>query len=229
MEHSAYNDDPERLALKEWKSAVDPLLSGQLPFLMRKGGIHEPANRFLRDASRFWLFPTYEHQYEQLDEGKRLLKEPWYSRLRAGRQRLRSPEEAERSGVGVHTPETIALEGWAETLAVFEFWAHTSIASILEFGIWTLQFAEARFRWKPREPLAVFHLQTHRLAEPLRLSADTAPKRCYSWFESPFRIDDFESEKTVCEKSGEFARRCAELAASPMEKEARQSGRVQIA
>lgn len=229
MTHSAYNDDPERLALKEWKSAADALLSGELPFLMRKGGIHEPANRFLRDASRFWLFPTYEHQYEQLDEGKRLLKEPWYSQLRAGRKRLRSDEEAEQAGLGAHTPETIALKGWAETLAVYEFWAHSSIEAILEFGIWTPSFAEARFRWKPREPLAAFHLQAHRLTESLRLSADTAPKRCYSWFESPFRIDEFASEKVFCERSGEFARRCAELSASLEEKEARQLGRVQIA
>ena len=228
MTRSPYSDDPERLALKEWKTAVDALLEGELPFLMRKGGIHEPANRFLKSASRFWLFPTYEHQYEQLDEGKRLLKEPWYSRLRSGRKPLRSPEEAERTGIGVHTPETIVIEGWAETTAVHEFWARSSVEALAEFGIWTEQFAEARFRWKPREPLAVFQLQTRRLKTPLEAPADMAPKRCYSWFETPFEMSRCGAEPVPCGTAGAFAERCAELAASKDEAEARGRGRIQM-
>ncbi|MDA1191316.1 MAG: DUF1802 family protein [Candidatus Poribacteria bacterium] len=225
---TGYNDNPAVLGLKEWQVTVDALLRGDLAFMMRKGGIHEPANRFLHDTSKCWLFPTYEHQYEFVDEGDTLLKERWMSHLLESRQTHRSADEAERSGIGVHTPETILLEGYAETLAIHEFWTQTSVNALIDLGIWTPEFAVTRLKWKPRQPLVVFHLQAFRLDDPLSIPADQVPKRCYSWIETPFRVENYAGTPVECASSDGLKRLCSELSILPEETAARERARVEV-
>ncbi len=225
---SAYDHNPAYLALKEWDIAVGALLAGELGFLARKGGIHEPGNRFLRDAARFWLFPTYEHQFEYVDEGIDALRDPWATRLTDARIRHRTDTEAERSGVGTHTPEHIPIGGYVETLGVHEFWTGEAIAALTDMGIWTQAFVEARLRWKPREPLSVFRLQAFRLDAPLLVPADEVPKKCYSWLELPFALADQEGKAVEYAGAAELARACEALEKSPEEDAARVQRRVQM-
>ena len=53
-------------ALKEWSVAVDALSRGETAVLLRKGGIKEHNGRFIAQAERAVLFPTFEHQKPEL-------------------------------------------------------------------------------------------------------------------------------------------------------------------
>lgn len=225
---TAYDHDPAYLALKEWQVAVDALLRGELGYLARKGGIHEPGNVFLRDAARFWLFPTYEHQFESVDEGIDALKEPWATRLTDSRTRHRDADEADRLGVGVHTPIDIPITGYVETCGVHEFWTGDSIAALTDLGIWTQAFVEARLKWKPRQPLTVFRLRAFRLADPLSVPADQVEKKCYSWLELPFTLADNPGEAVAYPGADDLERACDALSNTPEEETARLQRRVQM-
>ena len=225
---AAYDHDPAVLALKEWQVAVGALLAGELGYLARKGGIHEPGNLFLRDAARFWLFPTYEHQFEYVDEGIESLKEPWATRLTESRVRHRDADDAERLGVGVHTPTDIPIAGYVETIGVHEFWTGESIAALTDMGVWTQAFVEARLKWKPWQPLTVFRLRAFRRAEALSVPADQVEKKCYSWLELPFALADHTGEPVPYPGADGLHARCDELANAPEEKAAGLQRRVQM-
>ena len=59
---------PDRcqIALKEWAITVEALAQGQQILLLRKGGIHEEGKDFRVIHPEFLLYPTYEHQREDL-------------------------------------------------------------------------------------------------------------------------------------------------------------------
>ena len=65
-----------QMALKEWAVTVQALAQGQQILLLRKGGIHESGKNFRVIHPDFLLYPTYEHQREDL------LKEAHQSSLR---------------------------------------------------------------------------------------------------------------------------------------------------
>jgi hypothetical protein len=221
-----YDEKPAFLALKEWSVVVDALLRGELAFLMRKGGIHEPANWFLTDARRFWLYPTFEHQFERDDRS--LLREPWATRLRQSRRVYRNTEspDDERIGSLRHTPELIEIRGYAETVDVFELWTERSVTALTDFGVWTSEFVNERLRWKPRQPLVAFVLECYRLASPMTVRSDDAPKRCRSWLEIPLALGDEVGELVSCPSTDRIRGLCAELVASDEEVVARKARRV---
>lgn len=214
-----YEENPDFLALKEWNVVVEALLRGELAFLIRKGGIHESANRFLAEARQFWLYPTYEHQFEEAADS--LLREPWATRLRESRRIY-------REGPSPHTPEWLEIRGYAKADDVFELWTEHSVKVLSEWGVWTLEFVEKRLRWKPRQPLVVFVLQTYRLSSPLTVRSDDAPRRCRSWLEIPFALGDYPGEAVVCSSREEVRRLCEERLASEEEAQARLVQRVLI-
>ncbi len=62
-------------AFKEWAVVIHALAAGEQILILRKGGIHDEQGRFRPEFSRFFLYPTFEHQNaEALNErGRRLL------------------------------------------------------------------------------------------------------------------------------------------------------------
>ena len=58
-------------AFKEWAVVVHALLEGEQILDVRKGGLHEEGRHFALQSTRFWLYPTAEHQKAEL------LKEPY--------------------------------------------------------------------------------------------------------------------------------------------------------
>ena len=56
-------------AYKEWATIVHALLTGEQVLDVRKGGIREDGRHFSVQATRFWLYPTAEHQKAELLEG----------------------------------------------------------------------------------------------------------------------------------------------------------------
>ena len=55
-----------QIALKEWAVTVQALAQGRQVLLLRKGGIHEEGKDFRVVHPEFLLYPTYEHQREDL-------------------------------------------------------------------------------------------------------------------------------------------------------------------
>ncbi|GIX06433.1 MAG: hypothetical protein KatS3mg115_0836 [Candidatus Poribacteria bacterium] len=215
------------LGLKEWQIAVEAVLRGEVGFLLRKGGIHEPGNRFLIRAARFWLFPTYEHQAEAAREETPQLREPWWSRLLQRAEPLRSAQEAERLGIGPYTPEKVPIEGFVELRRAVELWSEEALRRLLPWGLWTEAFARSRLRWKPRQPLLVFLLNAYR-TERWTVPADRVSRRCYSWLELPRSWEEFAGEPVRFSQAAALDHLLDELSDLPEERAARRAGRVAL-
>ena len=81
-------------ACKEWAVIVHALLEGEQIIDVRKGGLHEDGRHFDLQSTRFWLYPTAEHQKPEL------LKEPYRHWI----------DLASAAPVG----ESIRIDGWAD-------------------------------------------------------------------------------------------------------------------
>src|SRR5262245_2425056 len=53
-------------AYKEWAAVVHALLEGEQIVDVRKGGLREEGRHFGLQSTRFWLYPTAEHQKAEL-------------------------------------------------------------------------------------------------------------------------------------------------------------------
>ena len=54
------------IAFKEWAVTVRALAEGEQLVTLRKGGIREPGKHFALDYDRFFLYPTFDHQRNDL-------------------------------------------------------------------------------------------------------------------------------------------------------------------
>src|ERR671932_22148 len=54
------------IAFKEWAVTVRALAEGEQLLTLRKGGIRETGKHFKLDHSRFFLYPTFDHQRSDL-------------------------------------------------------------------------------------------------------------------------------------------------------------------
>ncbi len=150
-------------ALKEWAVAVDALARGKTILLLRKGGIREQAGSFTVEQSRFWLYPTFEHQ-------KPHLLKPDYAK------------QVVAVASGWH-PETVTIPAWAEITHAFPVSDADTVSKLLPFQIWTEDFLTERLKWKPRTPLSVLLLRVYRLIQPYSIAYDSAYGGCKSWIE----------------------------------------------
>lgn len=149
-------------ALKEWAAVVRALRDGIQIVDLRKGGVREEGHRFRVRATRFWLYPGYEHQRREL--------------IRPERRALLDAAEADAPAAG-----ELRIDAWADIAAVASLTEPEQVAAIAGQHVWTPDYAAQRFRWRPKAPLLLLALRVHRLDEPL-----TAPVRghyagCASW------------------------------------------------
>src|SRR4028118_501574 len=54
------------IAFKEWAVTVRALAEGEQLVTLRKGGVQEPDKSFELDHTRFFLYPTFDHQRSDL-------------------------------------------------------------------------------------------------------------------------------------------------------------------
>lgn len=148
-------------ALKEWAVIVQALVTGEQVLDLRKGGLHEDGRHFALRSTRCWLYPTSEHQRDELVA-------PAY------RHWL---ELAPGSPVG----EAITLPAWAEVVAVAEVRDPTEVDAVADKTIWSREYAEQRLRWKRRDPLTVLALRVHVLDEPIVVPWSDDYGGCTSW------------------------------------------------
>ena len=74
------------IAFKEWSVTVRALAEGEQLVTLRKGGIREDQKHFQLEHDRFFLYPTFDHQRNDLvreshhPELRRALEEGWIKR-----------------------------------------------------------------------------------------------------------------------------------------------------
>ncbi len=153
--------DALRHTLKEWAVAVRALERGETALVVRKGGIREKA--FAVADRRFLLLPGYEHQ-------RRELLKPEYREL------LREIPDLTDDG-------PLRFSSFAEVRGAYEISEPGSLAAIDPYHIWTPEYAESRFRWRPKKPLTVLALRVYLLQETVDLPYSEAYGGCKSWIE----------------------------------------------
>jgi hypothetical protein len=153
--------DSLRHALKEWAVAVRALERGETALVIRKGGIGEKA--FAVKDSRFLLLPGYEHQKPELlkPEYRHLLKE--------------IPDLTDDG--------PLRFTSFVEVEGAYELSEPGSLEAIGSYHMWAPEYAESRFKWRPKKPLTVLVLRTYILPEPVELPYTGAYAGCKSWIE----------------------------------------------
>jgi len=160
-------------ACKEWAAVVHALLEGEQILDVRKGGLREDGRHFSVRSTRFWLYPTAEHQKPEL------LEEPYRHWI----------ELAHAAPVG----EPITIEGWADVVKLARVTEAEELDAIASKLVWTGDYASTRLGWKKRDPLWVLALRVHRLLEPVTVEWNSEYGGCTSWVELAGLPDDPDS------------------------------------
>lgn len=153
--------DSLRNALKEWAVAVEALERGATALVIRKGGIREKA--FAVANRRFLLLPGYEHQRPEL------LK-PEYRDLMEGLPNLTDDGP-------------LRFTSFAEVAGAYEISETESLAAIDPHHMWAPEYAESRFKWRPKKPLTVLVLRAYLLPGRVELPYSESYGGCRSWIE----------------------------------------------
>ena len=152
------------IALKEWAVTEQALAQGQQILLLRKGGIHESGKNFQVIHPEFLLYPTYEHQRNDL------LKETYQASLRGV---LEEPRHEDR----------ITFSHWTRVEETIEISQQKDVDDLSPHYIWTEAYAQSRLRWKPMLPLSVMLLRVYRLEEQVTVPFQPEYRGCTSWVE----------------------------------------------
>ena len=123
--------------------------------------MREEGRHFDLQSTRFWLYPTAEHQKPEL------LKEPYRHWI----------DLASAAPVG----ESIRIDGWADVDHAAEITEPEQLEALASKLIWTSEYAQSRLGWKQRDPLWVLVLRVHRLLEPITVPWSDAYGGCTSW------------------------------------------------
>ncbi len=148
-------------ALKEWAVAVRALERGETALVVRKGGIREKA--FAVPRTRFLLLPGYEHQRPEL------LK-PEYRSL------MDDIPDLTDDG-------PLRFSSFVEVEGAYEVSEAEELAALDPHHMWTSEYAESRFKWRPKKPLTVLVLRTYVLPETVELPYMEEYGGCKSWIE----------------------------------------------
>ena len=155
--------DQPKIALKEWAVAIKALKEGRQTLIMRKGGIAEETKQFEVASRDFYLYPTYEHQREEL------IKPEYRGELAHTLTEWR-PEN-----------EVVLLTAYAEVAEEFQVMDRERLLALSDFHIWTEDFAEQRLKWKKTHPLHVLLLRIYELERPVPVRILPDYLGCKSW------------------------------------------------
>lgn len=151
------------IGLKEWAVTIDAIARGEQTILLRKGGIREDGKHFKIEQEQFFLYPGHFH------EGESLLKPE-------KRDLLNSTEPDDFESV-------VDLAVFAEIEEVIEVSTENEVKALNQFHIWSDEFAEKRFNWKPLHPLNLIIVRGHVLQQPQALLVMPDYSGCKSWVE----------------------------------------------
>jgi hypothetical protein len=171
------------IALKEWAVTVRALAEGEQLVTLRKGGIREADRHFQLEHERFFLYPTFDHQRNDLvreshqPELRRALEEGVWSEGEPSLQALAA------DGSGLHQPDRVRIRAWAEVAGHFTITDPRCVDALSPFYVWRSDYAAKRLAWKPRHPLHVLLLRTYRIPRPVTVKVREEYLGCHSWLE----------------------------------------------
>ena len=140
---------------------VRALERGETALVVRKGGIREKA--FAVPKTRFLLLPGYEHQRPEL--------------IKPGFRHIMD-EIPDLTDDG-----PLRFSSFAEVEGAFEISEAEDLARLNDHHMWTHEYAESRFKWRPKKPLTVLVLRTYVLPETVELPYREGYGGCKSWIE----------------------------------------------
>src|ERR687896_724638 len=185
------------IAFKEWAVTVRALAEGEQLVTLRKGGIRETGKHFQLEHVRFFLYPTFDHQQNDL--------------VRESHQpELRRALEALTQDGGIAQPDRVRIRAWAEVAAHVTVTDPRTVDALSPYYVWTTDYAEKRLAWKRRHPLHVLLLRTYRIPRPVTVKVKDAYGGCRSWCEIP---RDLPFEGTPGLSDDEFERAAEEIEA----------------
>ena len=171
-----------QIALKEWAVTVDALAQGQQILLIRKGGIHEEGKDFRVIHPEFLLYPTYEHQREDLLKGE-------------------NQEQFRKLMAQAHNQEEIRFSHWAKVEELVEISQQEPVDALSPHHIWTKEYAQSRLHWKPMVPLAIMLMRVYRMEQPVTVPFLPEYKGCTSWVDIITNVDLGELEPVVSDET----------------------------
>ena len=146
------------VALKEWAVVVEALASGEQLLIIRKGGIRDPEGAFQLEHREFFLYPTLEHQNQEV------VRPEFKNRF---------PGEA--------GPQQVPLKVYAGVAFCAPISGPKQMAGLEKYHIWTPEFFQKRMEYKPAEPALLVVLRAYRLTEPVLLPVTPEYAGCVSW------------------------------------------------
>jgi hypothetical protein len=152
----------EQKALKEWAVVCRALEQGRQSVLLRKGGIIEETRDFSLVERRFLLFPTYEHQ----DEAS--VQEPyrrWFAETLDARP----------------AADVVRISSWAEVTDLFLTHDLHALLALSDLYAWSGDYIRMRMAYKPRKPMNVVVVRTHKLPAPVSVPVLEHFAGCKSW------------------------------------------------
>jgi hypothetical protein len=197
------------IALKEWAVTVRALAEGEQLITLRKGGIREADRHFRLEHERFFLYPTFDHQRNDLvreshqPELRRALEEGVWN---DGEPTL----QALAADGGLQQPDRVRIRAWAEVAGHFTIADPRCVDALSPFYVWTPDYAEKRLAWKPRHPLHVLLLRTYRIPRPVTVKVRDEYLGCRSWLELQRELP-FEGTPVLSDE--EFERASEEIGA----------------
>ena len=170
------------IAFKEWSVTVRALAEGEQLVTLRKGGIREENKHFELEHERFFLYPTFDHQRNDL------VRESHHPELRRALEEGVWPEEeppprALLQDGGIPQPDRVRIRAWAEVADHFTTDDPRIVDSLSPYHVWTQDYARKRLRWKRTHPLHVLLLKVHRIPRPVTVRVRDEHIGCHSWVE----------------------------------------------
>ncbi len=170
------------IALKEWAVTVRALAEGEQLLTLRKGGVREDNKHFALREDRFFLYPTFDHQRNDL------VRESHKTEMRRALEEGVWPDgdphpNAILQDGGISQPDRVRVRAWAEVAGHFTVTDPRILNDLSPFHVWTPDYAHKRLAWKPRHPLHVLLLRTYRIPRPVTVKVREEFGGCRSWLD----------------------------------------------
>ena len=197
------------IAFKEWAVTVRALAEGEQLLTLRKGGIREPDKHFALEHDRFFLYPTFDHQRNDLvreSHQPELQARPRRGRVAGGRAAGTRADDGRRHPTA--RPRSHPGLGRGRR-RVDDHGPPRRSTRCAPFHVWTTGLRREAPGWKRRHPLHVLLLRTYRIPRPVTVRVREDYDGCRSWLEI---TRDLPFEGTPVLSDEEFERVSEEIA-----------------
>ena len=170
------------VAMQEWAVTVRALSEGEQLVVFRPPRAGEDPEDFSLEHERFFLFPAFEYQRNDV------VREAHVPELRRALEEGVWPDgdppvRALTQPGGIPQPERVRVRAWAEVAAQYTVTEPRAINELSPFYVWTTDYAQKRLGWRPRQPLHVLLLRTHRIPRPVTIRMRGATSIGGPWLE----------------------------------------------